>query len=357
MNKKWIIGIVAVITIVIGIILLQEDEASTEIETARIVTIDQVTTGSMSKAFKVNGTVQDTFETFDGSLIQGKVSKVLVKKGDSVEIGTPLIQLDTTGDYDSLDFQIKQLTSSISELRLLVNQTEEQKSKQEQLFSIGASTKEEIKAIDNQLSQYRLQISKQTEQVEQLNKSKDNSSTKSVIKSSCKGIVTELSIEEGGFVTGSDVLKIKKTQHQIIEMHVTEKYLKEISVGMKVDVNVNGENIIGVVDDIKESSNLLYPVKIKIDSDHTHGLSAVITIPIYENSTADLLVDRAIIKYGGESYVFCVEDGVVVKKTVVVGMSKNGKTEIISGLTGDDSVVVKGQFSIHEGEAVEVENE
>lgn len=352
MNKKWIIIIVCLI--IAGAILLQEEETKVMDDSLRMVTVDQMTTGSISKVFKVNGIVKNEFEIYDASILQGKVSKVLVKKGDVVDVGTPLIQLDTTGDYDTVDFQIKQLSSSISELRLLVNQYEEQKIKQEKLLAVGASTREEILSIDNQLSQYRLQISKQLEQVEQLNKSKENASTKSVIKATSKGVVTELSIEAGGFVTGEDRLKIRKSNHQYVHMDVTEKYLKELHVGMAVSVEVDGEKIIGILDEVRESDDLFYPVKIKIDGDYKHGLTAEMTLPIYRNEKADLISDRAIIKYNGESFVYCVEDGYVVKKPVELGMSRDGKTEILSGLDKMDLVIVKGQFSVYESERVEV---
>ncbi|HEX3073821.1 MAG TPA: hypothetical protein VHP30_09440, partial [Ignavibacteriales bacterium] len=63
-------------------------------------------------------------------------------------------------------------------------------------------------------------------------------------------------------------------------------------------------------------------------------------------STKGIVVPaEAIIKDKAENYVFIAEnDTVFIKREVILGSGINGHTEIISGITEGENVVVKGAF-------------
>jgi len=54
------------------------------------------------------------------------------------------------------------------------------------------------------------------------------------------------------------------------------------------------------------------------------------------------------------SYVFVVESGKAIKKTVTLGLQNTTMVEILTGLAEGDAVVVEGNYGLEEGAAVQV---
>ena len=57
---------------------------------------------------------------------------------------------------------------------------------------------------------------------------------------------------------------------------------------------------------------------------------------------------------GEEQYVFVVNNGVAAKVAIQTGLVGDGVTEVTGGLTGGESLVVKGQSYLSDGTAVRI---
>jgi len=78
----------------------------------------------------------------------------------------------------------------------------------------------------------------------------------------------------------------------------------------------------------------------------------------------ELVVDRrqgvlslphsAIIRDMGLEQIFIVQGGKALIREVVSGVEQDGRVEIVQGLTGQEQVVVRGQFGLKEGDLVNV---
>jgi membrane fusion protein (multidrug efflux system) len=64
--------------------------------------------------------------------------------------------------------------------------------------------------------------------------------------------------------------------------------------------------------------------------------------------------EQAIVPQGDEQFVFRVVDGKAVRSKVIVGQRREGKVEIVQGLTAADTVVTAGQMKIRDGTLVAV---
>ena len=58
---------------------------------------------------------------------------------------------------------------------------------------------------------------------------------------------------------------------------------------------------------------------------------------------------------GNSKYVFVVKDNTLERRAVTIGGSIGSDTEVLGGLQPDAVVVVKGPDSLHDGQAVRVE--
>ncbi len=67
---------------------------------------------------------------------------------------------------------------------------------------------------------------------------------------------------------------------------------------------------------------------------------------------AILIPDRAIISAYDDNFVFTVQDGLVKKRIVTLGSGYDGQREILSGLDGSERVIVEGQYTQEDGQAI-----
>lgn len=359
MNKKIVITL-TLITILGSFFLMPNSKKALKVENKLVKNIETraVKTEPIKSQINIDGYLEDEIEMIDANIVQGKVLDVYVGKGENISKNTPLLKLDNTREIDSIDFQIKQLDTALSEANLSKSQLEKQKEKTDTLYNKGAITKEEVTTIDNQLMQYTNQIRQFTEQKNQLIKTRNNLSSRSIILSPCDGKIKEVSIVKGTIIAPEDKIEIKKNLGSKVTIYVTEKHLKNLEIGKNVDVFIESENryLKGEVLEILDGggAELLYPVKISLNNDESfrNGLGAVITLSIYENDNALLVPTRAVINFNNKSTVFKVVNDRAVLCNVTTGLNKDGYTEILSGLKDGDRVIVKGQFDLKDGDII-----
>ena len=86
------------------------------------------------------------------------------------------------------------------------------------------------------------------------------------------------------------------------------------------------------------------------------GMLAEVSFITDSSSNTMILPRDAVITKDGEVYVYVVENNIAKKVPVETGIESGENIEIISGLTTDMQVVVKGQTYITDGEEVNVSN-
>lgn len=84
------------------------------------------------------------------------------------------------------------------------------------------------------------------------------------------------------------------------------------------------------------------------------GMLAEVRFITDSSSNTMILPRDAVITKDGEVYVYVVENNIAKKVPVETGIESGENIEIISGLTTDMQVVVKGQTYITDGEEVNV---
>ena len=62
-----------------------------------------------------------------------------------------------------------------------------------------------------------------------------------------------------------------------------------------------------------------------------------------------MLPEEAIVPEDDKHFVFLVQDGRAVKKTVEIGRRRPGEVEILSGITAEDTVIIDGTVNVRDG--------
>ena len=147
-----------------------------------------------------------------------------------------------------------------------------------------------------------------------------------------------------------------------ISVQVSESLLSQLKVGDTAQVTVSAVSnepftaTIASIAPAADAQTALYEVRLYTPVGVTYPIGAFADVTFYTNRRPDAVTvpSDAILTDGTEQYVFVVENDAAKKVTVQTGVVGNGETEITEGLTGGETLVVKGQSYLSDGAAVRV---
>ncbi|MEQ9639299.1 MAG: efflux RND transporter periplasmic adaptor subunit [Alphaproteobacteria bacterium] len=171
-------------------------------------------------------------------------------------------------------------------------------------------------------------------------------------------------IDRGAYVeSGTDLVTLDDIDPVKIDLEVPERYLRFLSVGQVVKLEVDalpGQAFEGTltaisprVDPLGRSLALRATVP-NPDGVLKPGLFARTNIIVERQQSAVLIPEQAIVPRGDKLFVFKVVDGVAKQTEIRIGLRAYGRAEIVDGLVAGDVVVTAGQLKIREGSPVKV---
>ncbi len=190
-----------------------------------------------------------------------------------------------------------------------------------------------------------------------LNIAKNNLNNTS-ITAPVSGYVSKCTAVTGQNVAaGMEIFVIKNTDIVDIQINVTESVIPMISNGSKAIVSVSSaklsdlEGAVTSVNPVKDDMTGMYGVKVTLDnSDGKLNVGMLADIKLTTASIEDTIKvpSEALINEDDEYYVYIAENGKAKKINVITGISDETYTEIYTGLSVGDSVVVSGKEYISE---------
>ena len=273
----------------------------------------------------------------------GPISNIKVVEGQSVNKGDVLMIVDDGGLEQSVEFQKEQLKLSKTIFE-----------RQSRLWAdkIGS----EIEYLEAKTA-FKTQKSRYSQLNEQLQKS--------VITAPFDGEIDNIFIELGELVTPgqSPLLRLISTSEMYLEAEVPEKYLKSVSVGTPVEIEIPVLNKkintkVSFIGKHINTVNRTFRVVVKIKK--TDGLSPnlISTLHIFDyiNNNA-LIIPTNIISENsdGSEYVYSVNNNNTAQKIFIkTGNEENGYVEVIEGLKENDIIINEGARLVKEGQAVQI---
>ena len=273
----------------------------------------------------------------------GPISNIKVVEGQSVNKGDVLMIVDDGGLEQSVEFQKEQLKLSKTIFE-----------RQSRLWAdkIGS----EIEYLEAKTA-FKTQKSRYSQLNEQLQKS--------VITAPFDGEIDDIFIELGELVTPgqSPLLRLISTSEMYLEAEVPEKYLKSVSVGTPVEIeipvlnkkiNTNVSFIGKHINTVNRTFRVV--VKIKKTDNLSPNLISTLHIFDYINNNA-LIIPTNIISENsdGSEYVYSVNNNNTAQKIFIkTGNEENGYVEVIEGLKENDIIINEGARLVKEGQAVQI---
>lgn len=164
---------------------------------------------------------------------------------------------------------------------------------------------------------------------------------------------------------GLPVASVVDLSGVLIRAGVGEQDAVRIRKGMAVDVRVPAlddarfPGLVTAVGVRSHPATRSYEILIEVDNAEGRilsGMAVRVSVTAETRSGALSVPEAAIVEQYGENLVFVVIDGKAERRSIVLGPRQDGRVLVESGLAAGEALIVKGQWSVRDGLAVEIEN-
>ena len=134
-------------------------------------------------------------------------------------------------------------------------------------------------------------------------------------------------------------------------------------MGQQADVVISGNTYQGEIKKIDHmavtnaSNTPMVGVEVQLINPDEHiilGLDARLTIYTKKSENTLLIPVEAVNADKEGDFLYVVENGIVVRKSIVCGISSDTYTEVLEGITQEDQVILVSYGTLEEGVAVTV---
>lgn len=367
-RKRWfILGGALLLVLVVVLSLLQSGKKLDEVE------VLPVERGDVSPTVTADGLIAARVTVNISSQVMGEITAIPFKEGEAVKKGDVLVQINPdTYQRDVASAQANLASSEVAARQATVNlaQRERDWTRAEELFAQGIFSTAQHDDAKLALEQARLAAQSARSQVAQARayyqKAQDNLA-KTTMRAPVDGVVTAVNAKEGETAVmgtmnfaGTVILTVSDLSEIISEVQVDEADFPRLRMGQPVVVTVDalgGRKYDGKVIEIGASARASaagaqtnirqFLVKVAIlnpDADLRPGITARVKL-LADRREKVLRVPIGAIRTEEKSgeqvfFVFVHEKGKVAKKDVQTGLSDDLYTEISSGVSEKDEVVL-----------------
>jgi membrane fusion protein (multidrug efflux system) len=187
---------------------------------------------------------------------------------------------------------------------------------------------------------------------------------KTEIKAPFSGIIGLRVVSVGDYVKeGADVVNLEAIDPLKVDFRVPEVYMRQVQVGQTLQVALDAlpgktyEGRVFAINPLVDATGRSIVIRAQVKNADTAlrpGMFARVRLITRDQQDALVLPEQTIVPQGDEQYVFKVVDGKALRTKVTVGQRRDGKVEILSGLSAADTVVSAGQLKLRDGVPVAV---
>ncbi len=309
--------------------------------------------GTLAPQSEFRGTVYFKQIAEVATAVRGKVTAVFIKVGQPINEGDPMVTLDVS----LLEKERNSFRATYNRYRTELRDAEVRFSRAERLLSDGIATPE---LLDDQ--RFRVEsLQHQTESAKAELERIEVLMAKSTIRAPFDGIVVARRSEVGEWKSeGADVAVLARNDFYEVIANVPERYLPWIVPGSPVAVSISDKAHEGEITAIVPRGDIAtrtFSVKVKVlpQGQLFEGMSAIVNLPTAAETTCMMVNRDAVLQLANRKALFTVHGGVAVQHDVkVIGYDGALAGVVVSGLSPEDRVIVKGHERLRDGSPVEV---
>ena len=184
------------------------------------------------------------------------------------------------------------------------------------------------------------------------------------VKAPISGQIESISVEKDSMASaGSPAYVISNKDSMTVTFNVAEKAKDELQVGDAIEVERNGETFAGTITEVGTMAGpqtRLFEVKATVigaGDKLPSGVSVKVHATTQMEESSLVIPYDAIYFSAGSAYVYCVEDGKLVKTPITVGLMNDDEAVVTDGLNGESQVVTTWSSKLRDGAEVVVKTE
>ena len=384
MTKKKILAALLAAALTLSLAACGGGDEAPEEEPAAVgvaVQVKEIAADTIYTENTVSGQIMAEDESTIMVAVSAKCTAVYAEAGDEVKAGDILCTLDlgsTLSSYNAASINYRSAVQSYNDqsavfekqIALLEKSVRDLK----ELFEIGAASQMEIDQAELQLqtaiaqrnstlAQLEAGMQSALSNVEQLDTVLENVDARGNVIAPSSGTLVTMNATEGGFISNTmPVAVINGVEQMKVVVQVSEALVPKLSIGDAADVSVSAveQTCEAVIRSVERAANMqtrLYSVTLTLPSG-TDGLLAGMfaDVSFHTDVSENTIVvpTEAVLTRGETQYVFIVENGAAKYVEVSVGLTGNGVTEILSGLSAGQQLVTVGQAYLNDGDPVRI---
>ncbi|HWQ51793.1 MAG TPA: efflux RND transporter periplasmic adaptor subunit [Terriglobales bacterium] len=361
--KKILLFVLLTALLLAGCAKTEEPPAEEAGGTATAVETAVAVKGDLAARRELSGKVEADADVAVMAPLPVKVITVYAKVGDKVAKGDLLFTLDKT----DVEKQYRPLKDNYDRTKAVADETLRQLRQNledtKALYEAGFASQKEVEGLELALLSQEAQFASSLDALGTNMDAIEDTLTDASVKAPTAGVVSSVSVVESGVASpAAPAFVISRTDRVSASFEVSESLLTGLSVGQPVTVtasSVDGvyEAEISSISPTASPITKLYTVKVEIDNKDgalRSGMFVTAALETGRREGAVTVPSGAILSEAGGDVVFVVENGVARRVPVETGLVSGDVTEILSGLTGGEQVVTKGQSYIEDGDQVRV---
>lgn len=345
------------------------------------VQVEEIGADTIYTENTVSGQIVTEEQTAVMVAVNAKCKAVYFEAGDEIRAGQAICTVDldsTLSSQNAADISYQSAIQSYNDQKAVfeaqIALQEKNVSDLKALFEIGAASQLEIDQAELQLqssvaqrnstlSQLEAGMQSYKSNLEQLSGALENIDAQGNILAPASGTLMTLNAVEGGYVSASAPVAVIDGVDQLkITVQVSEALMPKLSPGdaASVAVSAAGQSFEAPIRSIDRSANpqtKLYAVTLSIPAEAeglTSGMFADVTFHTDVSENTIVVPTEAVLTRGETQYVFVVENGAAKYVEVTAGLTGNGVTEILTGLSAGQRLVTVGQAYLNDGDPVRI---
>ena len=312
----------------------------------KLVEIQTVSVQSFSSDLKVEGTIDADQSTIATAKMPGTVMNINTEVGSKVSKGQILASLDNSSALKGkleLEQQVAFATTVFD--------------KQRRLWEKGVGTEIQYLSAKNQKEALEKSLNTLNNNIDMYN-----------IKSPINGTIEAVDVKIGQVTApGMPIFKVVNMSTIKVVANISEAYADKVTVGDVVtvelpDLNQTIKAKVSFASNFIDPLNRTFKVEVKLNGikDVKPNMVAKLNIVDYVNPKAIVVPSNAIQRTESEMFIMVAKQDknkmIAEKRTIVIGKTNQDLTEVISGVSENETIIVNGFQELTTGQVVKPTN-
>ena len=181
------------------------------------------------------------------------------------------------------------------------------------------------------------------------------------VKAPISGQIESVSVEKDSMASaGNPAYVISNKDSMTVTFNVAEKAKDELKVGDAIEIEHGGETFPGTITEMGTMAGAqtkLFQVKAAVigaGDKLPNGVSVKVHATTQREQSGLVIPYDAVYFSAGDAYVYCVEDGKLVKTPITVGLMNESEVSVEDGLNAESQVVTTWSSKLRDGAEVVV---